>query len=352
VQISRLELKNFRCFDTKTLDLDAPLVLIQGNNGSGKTSLLEALHYMGYLRSFRTSNSRELIKLDSTAFFIKAICASATSEMHELQVGFSPQKRLVKVNQSTVSSFKELMDFYRIVTLTEDDLALVKEGPAYRRSFIDHALILLEPELLITFKEFKKIVDQRNALLQRSLEDNALYAIWTEKLWHSSQIIARKRMELLAKFEVDVNELSKSYVLGDVAIAIAYSSKVESTAAMCERRFREQEFRFKRSLFGAHLDDYIITFENKQSRFYASRGQQKLIVLLFKIAFLRALSVQRGPALFVLDDFMTDFDEERVRLLIPLITSLSNQLIFTSPAQEGFFEKIIMAQGAQKFHLG
>src|SRR5690606_9539424 len=114
------------------LDLSASLILLEGGNGAGKTSLIEALHYGCYLRSFRTHMPRELSQFGAQDFFIKLdISSSHEGQLldHEIQVGFSAGKRLVKIDKKPIASYKELMDFYRVVSVTEDDLELIKGSP-------------------------------------------------------------------------------------------------------------------------------------------------------------------------------------------------------------------------------
>src|SRR5437762_3724304 len=113
LRISRLEINNFRCFQTFNIECNTPLILIQGANGAGKTSLLEALYYACYLRSFRTAAPRELITHGADNFFVRVSLDSA-SEQNEVQVGFSGARRLVKINQRPIISYKELLDFYRV----------------------------------------------------------------------------------------------------------------------------------------------------------------------------------------------------------------------------------------------
>src|SRR5260370_35305801 len=99
---------------------------------------------------------------------------------------------------------------------------------------------------------------------------------------------------------------------------------------------------FKRSLFGAHVDDFIITLEGKKSRACASRGQQKMIVLLVKIAQIKQLTLKNGPIIFLLDDFMTDFDVERGASLLQVLFELNCQLIFTSPRRDSALESALI----------
>lgn len=108
---------------------------------------------------------------------------------------------------------------------------------------------------------------------------------------------------------------------------------------------------FKRSLFGAHLDDFSIEFCHKTSRAFASRGQQKLIIMLIKIAQMQEIIAKNGPTLFLLDDFMTDFDQQKGTILLSHMLELKSQLIFTSPVSSGYFEEFLHNHGAQRIIL-
>lgn len=361
--ITHLQLKNFRCFSQKTLNFSAPITLIKGKNGSGKTSILEALYYLCYLRSFRAYNAQDLIALGSHEFFIRALVQEDTDpgKHHDLRVGFAENKKLVKYDDRVISSFKELMDSYRVVALFEDDLALIKEGPDVRRSFIDQALLLLEPEKLADFRAFKHILDNRNALLKkyqgRILSDKDSYRVWTEQLWTSSLKLMRARHTLLDLLKESVNALFDTYFSQEITITIDYIAKgnnyMQDFSAFEQglEALLAQELRFGRSLFGAHLDDFSIQYAGKHTRFFASRGQQKLVVLLLKVALLNQLTQRRGKTLFVLDDFMTDFDEHRTATLISLLSGITTQLIMTSPANHGFLEDLLQKAGADMYDL-
>ena len=113
----------------------------------------------------------------------------------------------------------------------------------------------------------------------------------------------------------------------------------------------QNELQAGRSLFGAHLDDFIIRFQDKKSKQFASRGQQKLVVLLMKIAQIKQLSRKKGPAIFLLDDFMTDFDPERVRTLFSILAQLDTQLIFTCPVGGSILSQQLQSMGGQVIKL-
>lgn len=355
--ITQLQVKNFRCFEQKTLDFSAPITLIKGENGSGKTSILEALYYACYLRSFRTHNARDMIALGEQEFFIRARIGvgALTPQEHDLRIGNAGDKKLVKFDGQTITSFKKLMDHYRVVALFEDDLALVKDGPEVRRIFFDQALLLLDPDTLALFREFRHILDNRNALLKkyqgRSLSDMTSYRVWTSQLWNISLEMIQARKKLLAIFERKVNELL-SHFAQELTIELTYSAKYEldkEDFTLFERRMDAllaTELRFGRSMFGAHLDDIMITYTNKNTRTFVSRGQQKLVVIVLKLALLEQLTQKRGKTLFILDDFMTDFDEQRVETLVHLLAGLDTQLIFTSPIYHEILERVLKGSGA------
>src|SRR5579872_1217840 len=143
VFIKRVVLKNFRCFKNYVLDLHERVILLEGANGVGKTSFLEALYYACYLRSFRSHSPKELVTFGQNGFFMQIEVANNLYNhefFHDIQIGFSQTKKLVKVDQKTISSYKELMRIYRVISLTEDDLELIKGSPQVRRTFMDQAL--------------------------------------------------------------------------------------------------------------------------------------------------------------------------------------------------------------------
>ncbi len=353
MQVTNLYVKNFRCFPEKQLALDSSLVLLQGLNGSGKTSLIEALHYLCYLRSFKTHTPRELVHFGQESFFIKATVRPSDDALpHELQVGYSGKKRLVKVNQQAVVSYKELMDHYRVVTLTEDDGELIKSGPEARRNFIDQALVLDDPPFSQTLRMLKYLVDSRNALLQSGSYNAQSLEIWTHKLWLQTQAIRQARQTLLATLEQEVIRILAS-IDATLQVSFSYLPKQLNPDHGFEQfmdasgRLFQEEARYGRSLFGAHLDDFSIKLQDRTTRQFASRGQQKLVVLLLKIAQVTHLKANRGSVIFLLDDFITDFDDRRALQLLPPLITLGGQLIFTCPNLGGTLHNQLASMGAQ-----
>jgi len=354
VLIQKIRLKNFRCFDDQTFDFENnKFVIITGKNGSGKSSLLEALHYSCYLRSFRTHLNKDLVNLEQDYFFINIefdLENLGTSD--QLHVGFSDAEgKQVKLNQKIIQSYKELISQYRIVSLSEDDLRVVSGAPETRREFFDFALFLLTPDFLVQSKRYRQTLEQRNSMLgnmhaRNSSSFNEELKIWSQKLWEEALPIKEARKDYLIELELLVNKLLMQYFSEqetDLCVSFTYSSK--NSPGETFELFWEQheskslitELKWGRSLFGAHLDDFSISFQNKKAKIFASRGQQKLIVFLIKVAQL-SMTLQHGePGVFLLDDFLTDFDAGRLQNCLTVLQDLPFQIFITSPVDPQVF---------------
>lgn len=422
MRIVSLTLKNFRCFSSVTIDFESPVVLIYGPNGSGKTSIIEALHYGCYLRSFKTHLPREIASTSADNFGI-ALGIAHTHTLDTLHIQVSRTKKNVRLNQQPIGSYKELNDVYKVVTITEDDLLMVQGAPALRRSFIDHMVMLIDAEYAPLLKRYRTILENRNSLLASNRDDEESYHLWTDQLLTASARIQKARISVLEELEretqlllAECNEFfregaadtsprlrrpdggsdpfSKSFREGlggngpvnaaapeeagndistciqrpmqessltisegeagkspaDCALIYEYSRSYKESAQCLNSKdlldrypgLRAHELAQKRSLFGAHLDDFTLFFQGKACRTYASRGQQKFLIFLLKLAHVRLLrgKEQAQGVILLVDDFMTDFDEERSQALLTLMTTLPTQLILTTPLKGVLQEKL------------
>lgn len=353
--VEQVRLKNFRCFTDLTMRFDTPLSVFTGGNGIGKTSLVEALYYGCYLRSFRAGFTKEIIRHDNNAFFVQLTLSSGDV----ISAGFSKNKRHIKINEKQITSHRALMEHYRAVILIEDDIDLIRGYPSARRNFIDHQLIITGGMSIELLKDFNLLVQQRTALLQKSsIIDLEMYRSWTKQLWKKSIEVRALRIKELQYVERAVNKLIQEYFSQLDPIVIRYAEKNEYDAddwkTFCnkyERVLLEKEKRIKRTSFGAQLDDFAIAFQSQYARKYASRGQQKLLVTLIKVVQIMRLAEQKSPIIFLLDDFMTDFDEIVVERLFVIIHKLPCQVIFTTPLSNGILNQQIERSGGTSIDI-
>ncbi|MBA2306521.1 DNA replication/repair protein RecF [Candidatus Dependentiae bacterium] len=349
MHIETVHLVNFRCFSSLNLEFKSPIVLVYGPNGSGKTTILEALHYACYLRSFKAHLHKHIIGPLAEGFSID-LGIIGPHGFDTLHVGLKRNKKSVQLNGQPVRSYEELYRVYKVVTIKEDDIAMIQGSPSLRRSFIDYMVLLFDPGFAALGKKYKVILDNRNALLIAPRNDTESYMLWTEQLLTISAEIQKKRLDALAWLTKEVKIIYATLfpgLLEGISFTYEYAKSYPDAAHLQSAEellgrypsLVARERAQKRTLFGAHLDDLLIEFQQKSSKIYASRGQQKLIVILLKLAQVAFMKKRNEEVIVLIDDFMADFDEAKMEILIPLLATLPSQLVITSPIKELIQEK-------------
>lgn len=296
--------------------------------------------------------------LDKDHFFLRVDFTESNGDNNQVQVGASfdqgKQKKLVKFNQKTIKSYRELISHYRIISLAEDDLQLIQGAPEHRRLFLNQLLVLFEPNTTLLLKKHRQVLENRNKLLaqlaatQHNVSGNKEafkeLSVWTEQLQEAAKEIQEKRIHYLAQLEKVVNKLLEEHFKDLVepnssenkGVSFKYMIKNKSYGA----KNLGDELRWGRSLFGIHLDDFSINYHDKQARQFASRGQQKLILFLIKIALAQELENRGQQATLLLDDFLTDLDNNRLSDCLRLLSKVSCQTFVTCPLKEVILEHL------------
>lgn len=337
--IESLKTINFRCFDESVFDFTSNTLLIVGKNGSGKTSLLEALYVACYGKSFRTHQINELVSLGKGHFFVSLAISDRDNQRHEVAMGVDSQSKVVRLDGKQIRSHRELLNYLRVVAVCEDDLALLQGAPEERRSFLNQSLFLLNPESTKAHTTLKRIITQRNALLAREdLLSSTLLSelrVWTIQLWELSRTLQNDRILFLVSLLEQVNKWGSEYCgFDEGAVSYTYLPKkelkedFESFWAYYQNDLFFKERATQRTLFGAHLDDVLFSFKAKDARSFASRGQKKLLIFLLKLA---QLSLTGNRGVLLLDDFLTDFDREKLAQAVALLKDAGHTLFISLP---------------------
>lgn len=345
-------------------DLDPDFTVIMGKNGSGKSSLIEALHYSCYLRSFRTHHHEELIahpqeraenglaknglKDENNFFLIEVIGDEHIKISYSHELG-----KQVSCNNKRVASYKELLNVHRAITLSTQDIELIQGAPEKRREFMNYSLFLENPDFYTRFQAYKKCLAHRNALLQRASYEKKVtdeLALWTKELFERARSLYQLRLQHIDRLSNTIEELidDDHFFERDgtnklKTVRLSYTARHEELCyqsqsfdhfwSMWHEKNLAQELELGRTTFGPHLDDFTLLLEGKRARTYASRGQQKLLALLLKLSQLYWVKKTNGlnKLLFLMDDFITDFDHKRVEATLALLRKSEAQIVLSTP---------------------
>jgi DNA replication and repair protein RecF len=294
MHLRRIWLRDFRSYDELQLDLAPGLTVVVGENGTGKTNLLEAAGFLSTLTSFRGTPTEAMIRNGAERANIRGEVLVGEREVL-LETEFSRSARTrVLVNKQALSKTAALREVLRISIFSPDDLVLIKGGPSERRHYLDEVLASLHPRNAAALADLDKILRQRNALLKQ----------------------AGGRLSPEIGFTLDVWD-DKLASVGTM-VGAAYESSWRSTGlghSLSEGR--NDDVRRGLSLVGPHRDDVALSIEGRPSRTQASQGEQRTLALALRLAAHRHVAVSTGsPPLLLLDDVFSELDPLRCEALV------------------------------------
>lgn len=327
--LASIRVEQLRCLSSATLALAPRLTLIQGPNGSGKTSLLESIFLAGRGRSFRTRLTERLIARD--ADYLRVV-AETVEPTH--RIGFEYRREgsyAARLDGRDVESLAELPGAFFVEVIDPDIHRLVEGGPAERRRWLDWGVFHVEHSFLPHWLRFSRALRQRNAALKAGQDPR----VWEAELAVHGSAVARLRAEWLDSlrpyWEQAVMRLSDL----DVRMGYAQGWSQERTLeeALEEGRSRDRER--GSTLSGPHRADIQLRLNGASAKDVLSRGQQKLVSAALVLALLSRLRTQqeRAPTL-LLDDPAAELDPQRLTGLVELVKELDCQLVITSLAPD------------------
>jgi DNA replication and repair protein RecF len=337
VLLRRLWLTDFRSYASAELELGPGLTALLGDNGEGKTNLLEAVGYLATLSSFRGAPNEALVRGGAPMAVVRAEGErDGRSLLIEAEITPTGRGR-VQVNRQRLARSRDLLGALRVSVFAPDDLELVKGGPAERRRYLDDALVATSPKLDALRSDVERVLRQRNALLRQSggrLTDEVelTLSVWDAKLVTAGEALAEARAGLLADL---------APVLGTAYDQVAgRPAKVEATYVAPWRELglaaalgaaRRDELRRGVSLVGPHRDDLALSIGGLPARTHASQGEQRSLALALRLAAHHVVSASTGSApVLLLDDVFSELDPERSDALLAHLPP--GQTLLTSAA--------------------
>lgn len=376
--VDEVSVTSFRNIKETCLKISGFFCFLCGENGSGKTSFLEALYFLSYGRSFRASSYKKIINFEADFFSVYAkknnispqhLLELAKSNSNELNgslvnllssFGVSKAKdgkTTLFVNYEKTNSFFDIAANIPVLLINNQSYLLLEGEPAYRRKFVDWVLFHVEQGFLYSWQKFKKTLAQRNALI-KSLEDNP-YLLNTLDYWDENFVKHALEIDVMRKKIIDQFELILHEVLNGIEplkkykVAIKYREGWKKEFSLEEAIFnsRGQDISFKTTTQGPHRADLVITVNNKLAKHVLSRGQTKLLVLALDIARVKLVETINADKkiLFLVDDVFSELDRHSSAIFLNELKYANQQTIFTgvfSPSNEQ-----INTLGIEMFHV-
>ena len=332
--IEELKLKNFRNYSELTLHPHPGVNLFFGRNGSGKTNLLEAIHYCSLGRSHRISNDANAVK-NGEAFALSSVSIRNSLGQREIAVRFHPdetQKKSILLDGKKIAKFSDMMGCLRCVIFSPEDLGLIKEGPSLRRRYLDMMISQINRGYFIALQQYRTCMDQRNALIRNlranSYADTSMLSAFEETMAAPAAVIIRERRRIVSLLSECARETYQRVSDTDEVFRLAYHSSVkeetEIEEVLCRlfRENREDDIRMGFTSVGPHRDDLILTLNKNQMKQFASQGQIRTAALSMKLSQMQILRDQSGEEpVLLLDDVMSELDRKRRACLIGEISS-------------------------------
>jgi DNA replication and repair protein RecF len=326
--VSSVALRNIRSYERLDLALEPGIVLVVGENGAGKTNLLESLHVATQGFSPRTRNDGQLIRFGEDAGSI-ALEGTRGRAPLSVRVNLSAgEAKRATLNGARLASAEQLRREVATLVFTPDRLALVKGGPMSRRAYFDKALGRLAPAQATLPVEYGAVLGQRNAALRRvsmGLSGREALAPWTARAAELGALLVAARVATLELLAAGFAERAGELGLPDAALD--YEGEPPTTEQLEARLARDVE-RGATGL-GPHLHDVRIRSGTRDLRSYGSQGEQRLSVLALLLAEAEVLAGRGQPPLLLLDDVLSELDPGRRRTLAERV-ALAGQTMITA----------------------
>jgi len=331
MRIKQLLLKNFRNYEEALIPFGPGVNFITGENGRGKTNILEALYLLMTGRSFRTRYLEELIRFGADSFYIELLFEKNGIEQ-TLKMHFEEKRRIVMHNQTPLVKLSSLFEILKGTLLLPDDHQLIQGNPKVRRHFLDLQIAQTHPLYLYHLSRYQQAMKQRNTLLRR--KEGELLDIWEEQMVESAHYLTALR-------EKTTETLSK--LLAAPAIELTYLPSPCDKAKLAKSR--ERDLILGSTSLGPHKDDLTILLKERSARSYASEGQKRHTVAHLRFAEWQRLQTEtKEEPLLLIDDASMSFDPKREEALLASLKKYGQVFVTSArftPPPEAFLLEVV-----------
>ncbi len=351
--LESLSLINFKNYDEAQLKFCSKFNCFVGNNGMGKTNLLDAIHYISFCKSFFNASDSQNIKYNQPFFAIQG-WINKNGETHEIYCGVKRNhKKQFKHNKKEYERLSEHIGLYPLVMISPSDIELIWDGSEVRRRFMDSIISQYDKAYLEKLIAYNHVLQQRNALLKyfhesRSFDSMSL-EIWDDQLILHGEAIIHTRKAFLEEF-IPLFNKNYQFISGSKEeVALVYESSLKDRpyrTVLLSSLDRDRAVHYTTT--GPHRDDLDFKLMGNSLKKFASQGQQKSYLLALKLAQFEFIKDKKlTKPLLLLDDIYDKLDETRFRKLIELVSNDTFGQVFITDTHPARIRELFKQQQAE-----
>ena len=326
ISLKQISIQNIRCLSDTQITFEHPCTLIQGQNGSGKSSILEAIYYLSHGRSFRTHLALPLLKLGADYWVIRAECQHLEQSVTLAVQKNKGKKAMVKLNQTVHPSLSALSEYLPTLLLDTDSHRAYAAGPKYRRQLMNWGLYYTHAQYAHHWQETKKILMQRNQALRLGQDEQH----WRQLLIEKATQLDQMRRQYLDDFIPILKEYWDRLLGNQGTLSVEYFPGWVDDYATHLHNALEQDRLSGLTHAGPHRADLKLKVQERWVHHYLSQGQQKVLGYAMAIAHIQLLFQTTGQrTLLLMDDLTAELDVHFRKNILSLLKTLPSQLIIT-----------------------
>ncbi|TCD48202.1 DNA replication/repair protein RecF [Chlorobium sp. N1] len=347
MRLRNIQLENFRNHRSLAFAPEEGITVLFGPNGSGKTSVLEAVHFCALTKSLLGSPESECVRFTDEYFLLSSTFESTRGSGLEVRVSFGKERgKQISLNRNEVRPFSAHVGTIPCITFSPPETAIVSGSPGERRRFIDNAASQSDRRYLEELLDYRRVLQQRNALLQQldspSASNGEMLDLWSENLADLAAAITLRRIDFLRNLSHYFEPLQESLADGGSHSVVYRSSfgTIEEGLSRDDlrRRFlkrlmdtRRQEMMRGQTMSGPHRDDLLFISNGKEIKKYGSQGQQRAFLISLKLALFRYFS-ERLPEspICLFDDMFSELDQHRTAQIFRILEKCGQTIVTTT----------------------
>lgn len=349
MDLTALSIRNVRRISDATVCPSSTLNLIVGANGSGKTSLLESIHYLTSARSFRTSRARDVISHGERTLLISGEFRDGQQKVNFVGIEKSPSQTRLRLNGEVIQVASQLARLMPVLNFNTESHLLLSGGPSVRRSLLDRLLFHVEQDYLMSLKRYYRSLKQRNALLRARRSTSEIKA-WDEQIGIDVDELDRWRSDCVEAINTYLEISPISTVIGNLRLNYnrGWNPDEDFNDVLITNLERDRDAGLTNS--GPHRAEIRFKLDDKLAKTIVSRGQGKLIIAAIVGAQSAYLSEHGGESpILLVDDLASELDRNARKIAIDEILRTPSQVFFTAIETRDLPSELV--ESAKLFHV-